>query len=257
MISARLLRGAAGVAGFLVAGELLIRFALPEGVEFPPPSTVLPEAGRLLVNGEFLQGVVTTMANWAAGLLLAIAVGVPAGVLLGAVPPVERALRPILEFLRPIPSVAIIPLAILLIASDSLMKITVTAYACLWPVLINTLYGMRDVDPIAKDSLRSFGFGPLAVLWRVSVPASAPFMAAGIRIASGVALILAVSAELFAGGTAGIGVFVIKAGSVLRLDLIVAATLWAGVLGLLVNLALVAVERRVFHWHRARTGEAV
>lgn len=256
MIAARLLRGAAGVAGLLVVGELLVRFAFPADAMFPAPSLVLWEALKLVADPEFVGGVLTTMSNWLAGLLVAGVVAVPLGVLLGAIPSVERAVRPLLEFLRPIPSVAIIPLAILLIADDATMKVTVILYACVWPVLINTLYGMQDVDPLAKDSLRSFGFGPLAVLRRVSLPSAAPFIAAGVRIAAGIALILAVSAELVAGGTGGIGVFVIKAASGNRIDLVFAATLWAGVLGLLVNLVLVSVERRMFGWHTSKAGVA-
>ncbi|MEV4082637.1 ABC transporter permease subunit, partial [Nonomuraea fuscirosea] len=194
MIAARLLRGAAGVAGFLVAAELFIRFGLGEGLVFPAPSAILLGAWELLADGDFLEGALATLTNWVLGLLAATAVAVPAGVLLGALPPAERAIRPVLEFLRPIPSVAIIPLAILLIPVDELMKVSVIVYASIWPILINTLYGMRDVDPMAKDTLRAFGFGPLAVLVRVSLPSAAPFVATGVRIAAGIALVLAVSA---------------------------------------------------------------
>ncbi|MFD1935244.1 MULTISPECIES: ABC transporter permease [Nonomuraea] len=254
MSRARILRGAAGVAGFLLVGELTVRFALTDDVVFPPPSQVLWEAAGLLADPVFLSGVATTLTNWALGLLLSVVVAVPLGVLLGSLPSVERATRPLLEFLRPIPSVAIIPLAILLISTDSLMKVSVIVYASLWPVLINTLYGMHDVDPLAKESLRSFGFGPVDVLRRVSLPSAAPFMLTGVRIAAGIALILAVSSELLAGGTGGIGVFVIQAGSGNRTDLIMAATFWSGIIGLVANLLLVAAERRLFHWHQARTG---
>ncbi|MFI6500866.1 ABC transporter permease [Nonomuraea typhae] len=253
MTGTPVIRGAAGVAVFLAAVELAVRFTLAEGVVFPPPSVVLREAAFLVADPDFLAGVAATLLNWALGLLVAVAVAVPAGVALGTLPAAERAARPLLEFMRPIPSVAIIPLAILLIPVDTAMKAAVIVYASVWPVLINTLYGMREVDPLAKDSLRSFGFGRLAVLWRVSLPSAAPFMATGVRIAAGVALILAVSAELLAGGSAGIGVYVIKAGSGNRTDLMLAATLWAGAAGLLANTLLQAAERRLFRWHEAGT----
>ncbi|MFI7126434.1 ABC transporter permease [Nonomuraea sp. NPDC050153] len=256
MTGARLLRGAVGAAGFLLAGELVIRFGLGENLLFPPPSTVLYEAALLPADARFLAGVGATLANWALGLLTAVAVAVPAGVLLGALTPVERAIRPVLEFMRPIPSVAIIPLAILLIPVDELMKVSVIVYASVWPILINTLYGMRDVDPLAKESLRSFGFGDLAVLYRVSLPSAAPFVATGVRIAAGIALVLAVSAELVAGGVDGIGVYVTVAGNGNRTDLMMAATFWAGLFGVIANLALLAGERRLFRWHHARTGAA-
>ncbi|MGW6499202.1 ABC transporter permease [Nonomuraea angiospora] len=254
MTGARLLRGVVGAAGLLLAGELVIRFGLGENLLFPPPSTVLYEAVRLPADPKFLAGVGATLANWALGLLTAVAVAVPAGVLLGSLAPVERAIRPVLEFMRPIPSVAIIPLAILLVPVDELMKVSVIVYASVWPILINTLYGMRDVDPLAKESLRSFGFGPAAVLARVSLPSAAPFVATGVRIAAGIALVLAVSAELVAGGVNGIGVYVTVAGNGNRTDLMMAATFWAGLFGVIANMALLAGERRLFRWHHARTG---
>ncbi|SEG54918.1 NitT/TauT family transport system permease protein [Nonomuraea solani] len=256
MTGARILRGAVGVAGFLLAGELVIRFGMSEDLVFPTPSEVLGQVVGLPADPEFLSGVVATLSNWALGLLIATVVAVPVGVLLGALPPVERAIRPVLEFMRPIPSVAIIPLAILLIPVDELMKVSVIVYASIWPILINTLYGMHDVDPMAKETLRSFGFGPLTVLARVSLPSAAPFVATGVRIAAGVALVLAVSAELVAGGAAGIGVYVNVASSGNRMDLMMAATCWAGIVGVAANLALLAGERRLFHWHRVRTGAA-
>jgi NitT/TauT family transport system permease protein len=256
MTGSRLLRGVVGAAGFLVIGELVIRFGISADLAFPPPSVILIEAAKLLVDGDFLGGCVTTLTNWVIGLALAVVVAVPLGILLGAVPPVERAIRPVLEFLRPIPSVAIIPLAILLIPEDGLMKVSVIVYASIWPILINTLYGMRDVDPLGKETLRSFGFGSLAVLGRVSLPSAAPFIATGIRIAAGIALILAVSAELIAGGVDGMGVFVVLASSGNRTDLIMAATFWAGAFGLIANLIFLAAERRLFRWHRMRTGAA-
>ncbi|HEX4817806.1 MAG TPA: ABC transporter permease [Nonomuraea sp.] len=254
MTGSRTLRGVAGAVAFVLAGELVIRFLVSDDVQFPAPSAILLESLRLVADAGFLAGLGTTLANCAYGLLVAIGVAVPVGVLLGALPAVEKAIRPILEFLRPIPSVAIIPLAILLIPVDELMKVSVIVYASIWPVLINTLYGMRDVDPLAKESLRSFGFGRLAVLARVSLPSAAPFVATGVRIAAGIALVLAVSAELVAGGSAGIGVYVYQAGSGNRTDLVMAATVWAGLVGVVVNLVLVAAERRLFHWHRVRTG---
>src|SRR5690606_33388210 len=188
------------------------------------------------------------------GLLVAVGIAVPLGVLLGSLPTAEQAVRPLLEFLRPIPSVAIIPLAILLIPDDAMMKVSVIVYASLWPILINTLYGMHDVDPVAKESMRTFGFGSLAVLGRVSLPSAAPFMATGVRIAAGIALVLAVSAELVAGGVNGLGVYAVKASSGNRMDLIMAATLWAGLFGVGANLVLQAAERRLFRWHWLRTG---
>ncbi|GAA2844158.1 hypothetical protein GCM10020220_036740 [Nonomuraea rubra] len=130
---------------------------------------------RLPADPEFMAGVGHDLTTGCSGLLIATLYrAVPVGVLLGRAEPAGAGGPPLLEFMRPIPSVAIIPLAILLIPVDELMKISVIVYASVWPILINTLYGMHDVDPLAKESLRSFGFGPLAVLTRVSLPQRRP-----------------------------------------------------------------------------------
>ncbi|MBP2705299.1 ABC transporter permease [Microbispora sp. RL4-1S] len=248
--STRVLRGAVGVAGLLVAAELALRAG--HVTLLPLVSTVLLRAAELTVDGEFLSAAASTLASWAAGLALTVAVGIPIGLLLGAMPKVEAVVRPLIEFLRPIPSVALIPLAILVFTEQLHLRAAIVIYAACWPVLINTIYGLKDVDPVAKETLRSFGFGPLAVLVRVSLPSAAPFIATGIRLAASVAIVLAVSVELVAGGTDGVGVYIIKAGGGGRTDLMIAATVLTGLFGLLVNVAFVAVERKVFRWRHAR-----
>ncbi|GIH90212.1 ABC transporter permease [Planobispora siamensis] len=254
-LSSRLLCGAAGVAGLFCVMELAGRSGLIDPIVFPLASTVVSRAAALAADGEFLADVASTLGAWAAGLLIAVLVAVPTGFLLGTLPRVEAALRPVLEFLRPIPSVALIPLALLLFSDRFDMKVAVIVYAAWWPVLINTMYGLKDVDPLAKETLRSFGFGRMAVLWRVSLPSTAPFIATGVRLAAAIALILAISAELLAGGASGIGTFIIEAGgSPDALEYIIAATIWAGIIGVVSNSLFTLAERRLFHWHLARTG---
>ncbi|GIH73470.1 ABC transporter permease [Sphaerimonospora thailandensis] len=252
----RVLRGVVGAAGFAVAVEAVGLSGLVDERFLPRMSTILVGAAGLIVDPEFLADVVATLTAWALGLLLTVAVAVPAGLTLGALPAAERAVRPLIEFLRPIPSVAIIPLAILLFSDNLHLKLAVIVYASSWPVLINAIYGLRDVDPLAKETLRGFGFGPMSVLARVALPSAAPFIATGVRVASGIAIILTVSAELLAGGSEGIGIFITEAAGGNRIDLMLAATLWAGLFGVLSNAVLVAVERRLFRWHHARSEAA-
>ncbi|ETK33953.1 ABC transporter permease [Microbispora sp. ATCC PTA-5024] len=256
MIDPRVVRGVVGVAGLLAVAEAAGRAGLMDTRIMPLASTVVARAAGLAADGEFLQDVSATLGVWAAGLVVAILLAVPVGVLLGSLPRVEAAVRPLIEFLRPIPSVALIPLVALIAASDARVKVTVIVYAACWPVLVNTMYGLHDVDPVAKDTLRAFGFGRLAVLLRVALPSAAPFVLTGVRLAASVALVVAVSAELLAGGAGGIGVYIIKAGSGYRVDLMVAAAVWAGLIGLAVNALLVRAERVLFRWHAARAGVA-
>ncbi|MFF4993134.1 ABC transporter permease [Streptosporangium saharense] len=253
----RVVCGALGVATLLLLAEAAGRAGLFGQDTLPLTSTIVARTVELAGDEEFLTDVAATMTAWSLGLLLTVAVTVPLGLLLGSLPKVEAAVRPLIEFLRPIPSVALIPLAILLFPDRLDLKIAVIFYASCWPILINTMYGLRDVDPVAKETLRSFGFGPLAVLWRVSLPSTAPFIATGVRLAGGIALILAVSAELLAGGSDGIGAYVIEASSSPDgLEFIIAATVWAGILGVVTNSLFIGAERRLFRWHTARAGVA-
>lgn len=253
MNSRRFVFGAAGVAGTVAVLETVSRTGLVDATALPPASTVLREAGKLAVDQEFLTDVGATLKAWFGGLALAVLVAVPLGVLLGSVPFLGTAARALVEMLRPIPSVALIPLAIILFADPTQMKMSLIFYACLWPILINTLYALRDVDPVAKESLRSFGFGTPSVLWRVSLPSAAPFIATGVRIAASVALIVVISTELLAGGVNGVGIYLgdTQSGGG-QTDLLLAGACWAGVLGLLANTALLGLERIAFRWHTAR-----
>ena len=245
----QLARGLAGVAVAFAIAEGVTRLELVSPRYLPPASTIAARAASLLGDAEFLHAVGATLTAWALGLGLTVALAVPLGVLLGSSRVCYQATRAVVEFLRPIPSVALIPLAILLFGQDLQMKTSLILYAATWPVLFNTIYGVQDVDPVAKETARSFGFGRLAVLARVSLPSAAPFIATGIRLAAAVALILAISAELLAGAGGGIGTWILTAGSGgENADLVYAATLLTGVLGFALNWGLVTLERLLLGW---------
>ena len=253
----RTARGAAGVAGAFAIAELVTRTGLVDPDAVPPASVVLLRAAELAVDGEYLTGVVDTVRAWVGGLLIATVVAVALGVVLSATPWLNNAARVVVELLRPIPSLALIPLAIVTFSSATQSKMALVFYAATWPILINTLYALRDVDPVAKDTLRSFGFGEAAVLLRVSLPSAAPFVATGVRIATSVGLVVVVSTELVAGAGEGVGGYLMESQSGGgHPDLMLAGAVWAGALGLLANMLLVGVERRAFRWNTAGTGAA-
>ncbi|TDD81601.1 ABC transporter permease [Actinomadura rubrisoli] len=249
----RIALGAAGVAGVVLVLEAASRTGLADETALPPMSTVLREAFELGGDNDFLVDLGATLKAWAGGLALAVLAAVPLGVLLGSVPLLGTASRALVELCRPIPSVALIPLAIIMFSSVTQMKMSLIFYASVWPILVNTLYALRDVDPVAKESLRAFGFGTPSVLWRVSLPSAAPFILTGVRIAASVALIVVISTELLSGGDNGVGIYLTEtqAGGG-RTDLMLAGACWAGVLGLLANAGLLRLERIAFRWHSAR-----
>lgn len=129
------------------------------------------------------------------------------------------------------------------------MKVALIVYACLWPILFNTIYGMHHVDPIAADTARVFGMGPVETVLRVHLRAASPFIFTGVKIAAAVALILAVSTEIVAGGTDGLGIQLQLARELSDLKLSYAFTIVTGLAGLTMALCFEAAERRLFAWN--------
>jgi NitT/TauT family transport system permease protein len=249
-------RGLAGIAAAVAISQVLTVTGVVPRRFLPPLADVLAHAARLGADPVVRTDLLATLQAWVVGMAVAILVGVPAGLLLGSVPALDSALRPVLEFLRPIPSVALLPLVSLILGAGLATEATLIVYAATWPILFNTLYGLRELDPVPRETMRVFGFGRGALLWLVSLPAVAPFVATGIRLAAAVALILAVGTEILSGFGDGLGVFIAQAQQAVdgTTDML-AATVWAGALGLFVNAVLVGGERRLFHWHVSQRGD--
>ncbi|MGP2439301.1 ABC transporter permease [Streptomyces sp. JW3] len=152
--------GALGVLLALGVCEAVGRAGVVRRSYLPPASDVLVRVAELAVDPVFLGEVAATLRAWALGLALACAVAVPLGLLLGSVPVVEAAVRAVIEFLRPLPSVALIPLVSLLLGSGLGTEVALVAYASVWPVLFNTVYGLGETDPLACTRCRPCGPRP-------------------------------------------------------------------------------------------------
>ncbi len=236
------------VAVALALWELLARIGVLSETSFPPMSETLATLFEQLGAGEFWSAVGNTLQGWALGLGIAVALAVPAGILVGSSRLLYRAVRVPVEFLRPVPSVALIPLAVLVYGTGLESKVFLAVFASFWPLFIQTLYGMQDVDPVVTDTARSFGLGRLERVWRITLPSAVPYIATGVRISSAVALILAVTAELVI-GSAGLGRSISIAQSGGAIDLMYALIIATGMLGWLLNIFATSGERRVLHWH--------
>jgi ABC-type nitrate/sulfonate/bicarbonate transport system permease component len=164
--------------------------------------------------------------------------------------------RAVVEFLRPIPSVALIPLAILIWGSGLESKVFLAAFASTWPLLMQTLYGVQDVDPVATDTARSFGLSRPQRFLHVTLPSAGPYIATGIRISAAVSLILAVTAELVI-GSPGLGQQINIARQSENVDVMYALIAVTGLLGWGVNVVFTRLERRVLFWHPSQRAEVV
>jgi ABC-type nitrate/sulfonate/bicarbonate transport system permease component len=247
-----------GVAGFLVLlglWETLPALGIVPGRYFPPLHQVLAAMGENLVDGQFWAAVSHTVQSWFIGLVVAFVAASLVGLLLGSVPVLWRYADSTIEFLRPIPSVALIPLAVLVFGIDMKSALLLIVYAAFWQILIQILYGVKDVDPVALDTARVFGLSRWSQIRYVSWPTALPYAITGFRLGASVALVLAVTAELVIGNP-GIGHEIALAESAVALPEMYSLVITAGVLGVLINVLTRLVERRALHWHQSVRGEA-
>jgi ABC-type nitrate/sulfonate/bicarbonate transport system permease component len=236
------------VAAALVAWELVSRTGLISQRDLPAMSTAFHELWKLMTTRAFWVGYLETIRGWALGLVFATLLAVPIGIVLGSSDFLGSAFRVPIEFLRPIPSAALIPVLFLTLGTNVKSEVFLATFGAFWPLLVQTIYGVRDVDPVANDTGRSFGLRRAERLYRITLPSAVPYIWTGLRIASTVALILAFTAELFM-GTGGLGLRMNVAESFGLYDEVYAIALAIGFLGIAIHFALTALERRILRWH--------
>jgi NitT/TauT family transport system permease protein len=204
---------------------------------------------ELIRKGILLRYSRDSLLRVAWGYGAALAVGIPAGAVLGWRPDAARAVNPVIQFLRPISPLAWIPVAIVLFGVKDAAAIFLIFLASLFPILVATMNGVRGVPAMYRDAGRNFGLSGTALLSRVVLPAALPEILTGLRIALGVAWIVVVAAEMIAVNS-GLGYLVIdsrNAGK--RYDLVVAAMLVIGIIGLALNFLIQRVSRlRAVRW---------
>lgn len=250
------LLGLAGLAGLAVLLEVGPRLLGLSEDFLPPLSRIVSALVDEVRTGAFWAAVRDTLIQWGLGLSIAVVAGLVVGVVIGEVPILRELTASTIEFLRPIPSVALVPLAVLVFGTQLRSALLLIVYASFWQVLIQTLYGVQDVDPVADETARSYGLGRLARVRYVLWPTAQPYVATGVRLAASVALILAITAELVI-GSPGLGHEITAAQSGGATALTYGLVLVTGLMGLVVNVGVRAVERRVLAWHVSVRGEQV
>jgi ABC-type nitrate/sulfonate/bicarbonate transport system permease component len=239
---------AVSIVAFLGLWQYVSRSGLISEQDLPAMTTTFQELWSMMHTREFWTAFGQTVRGWALGLGIATALAVPIGVLLGSSEFAGRAFRIPIEFLRPIPSAALIPLLFLTLGTTLKSEVFLAAFGAFWPLLVQTMYGVRDVDPVALDTARSFGIGRFERLYRIKLPSAVPYIATGLRISSAVALILAFTAELFM-GIPGLGQIMNVAESFGLTVQVYALALATGFLGLAIYVVFAAIERRALRWH--------
>ncbi|GAB3490455.1 ABC transporter permease [Nocardiopsis coralliicola] len=244
-----LLSAAAAVGGF----QLLVSTGVLPAAHFPGVAVIGGTLAEMAAGGELWRAAADTMASALIGLAIAAALGVAAGAVIGSNELAYRSVRAVVEFLRPIPSVALVPLVVLAYGTGREAALFLVAFACFWPMLVQTVYGMRDLDPVALDTARTFRTGRLRTFTSVVLPSAAPYILTGLRIAFSISLVLAITAELVI-GMPGLGQQITVAQQSGDLPSMYALIIVTGVLGYACNAAVAAAERRLISWHASQRG---
>ena len=242
-------RGLIGLVGFLVLWELASRVHVVDPRYVPAPSTMAGEVGRLFSQPQFTADFVATVLAWFIVILISVALALPLGMLLGSIPGLRSATSAIVEFIRPVPAVTLIPVVIVAFGDGAQTKIILSVFTSIWPILFNVIYGLHEVDPQYVDTAQVFRTQRLRIAFAVKLPAVMPFAMTGIRLSAAMSLITILSTEFLDGSGIGFGAYIYSTGSVSgNMVIVVTGVVLAGILGYLVNLALTTMQNAWFAW---------
>ncbi|WP_369031813.1 MULTISPECIES: ABC transporter permease [Streptomyces] len=222
---------------------------------WPPLRTILTAFPDVWTPERLRADVLPSILRLAAGYAVAAVVGVALGTVIGSYRRVRALCEPVLEFLRAIPAPVLIPVIMLFAGIDDTMKITVIASGCVWPILLNTVEGVRAVDPVMAETARSYGITGAARLRNVVLRSASPQIFAGLRQALSIAIILMVISEMFAASN-GLGFTIVQFQRGFAIPDMWTGILVLGLLGFVLSVVFQLVERRVLGWYHGLRASA-
>ncbi|MFG3049327.1 ABC transporter permease [Kitasatospora sp. NPDC048239] len=235
------------VAALLLLWELAPRFDLVDRTFLPPFSEVVDAWVGLLESGQLADNTWASLTRSLSGFGLAVVIGVPLGLLIGWYRPVASLLSPLLELFRNTAALALLPVFVLILGIGETSKISIVLYACLWPILLNTISAVRSVDPTLIRLARSLDLSAPRLFQKVILPASVPIVFTGIRLAGAVSILVLVAAEMV-GAKAGLGYLINASQYNFAIPQMYAGIVTISLIGVVFNQLLVALERRFTAW---------
>lgn len=235
------------LAGLMVFWEVSSRAGWILSAYWPPVSQIFAAVISQLAGGEILLSLASTLRRGAIGYVAASAAGIMLGIVLARNRMLRYGLLPLIEIVRPMPTPAVIPPLILLLGVDDALKIFIIALASFFPIFSNTFAGVATIDDTLIQTARTFRTSTIRLLTRVLIPATLPAIAAGLRTAISLCLVVAVLSEMIA-GSSGIGYYLIETQYAMRPDLMYAAVLYLAGTGYALNRMFLALETRMIPW---------
>jgi ABC-type nitrate/sulfonate/bicarbonate transport system permease component len=242
------LHGVLFLAGVLLSWELVARADLINPLVVPPLSRIVGIFWTLTASGQIPMQILSSMRRAAAGYFLAAAIFIPLGIVMGLYRPVYRLLEVVIEMLRPVPPPVVIPVAMLFFGLEDGMKIFVIFFSCAWPILLNTIDGVRNLDWVLLNTARTFGLSRAKTIRQIILPAASPQIMTGLRVSLPITLILVVISEMV-GSTDGIGYFILDSQRRFKVAQMYAGMLALAILGYALNQLFNFLHRTLLSWH--------
>lgn len=235
---------------FLMAlWEASVRLGWMVSPTWPAISTVLATFWQNLTDGTYIAVIGSSLRRLFIGYFLAVVLAVSIGLAMGVWRFFYLLAEPLVEFLRPIPSPAYLPMAILFLGIDDGMKVFMVVFASFFPILLNTVSGVRAIDPVLLETGKTFGYGRWQIMRKILLPASAGFILTGMRISLAIALIVTVIAEMVAGNS-GIGFYILNAQRSFLVPEMYAGVIALALVGFALSKVFVYIENKLLHWQK-------
>lgn len=227
--------------------EVAPRIGLVDITFFPPFSKVLQGWWGLVTSGELVDHLQASIIRSVIGFSLAVVIAIPLGLLIGWYPIVNQLLNPIMELFRNTAALALLPVFILLLGIGETSKVSIVLFACFFPILLNTINAVGNVDPLLIKSAKSMGLSPSKLFYKVILPASIPTIFTGIRMASSASILVLIAAEMV-GAKEGLGYLINYTQLNFQIPQMYAGIITISLLGFIVNFALVSMEKKFSAW---------
>ncbi|MGN8169851.1 ABC transporter permease [Agrobacterium sp. 22117] len=235
------------VLAFLAAWQISSTQGWINPAVFPRLDIIVAALWKGIVGGALIDDIAISLQRSGIAFAAAVAIGIPLGLFMGQLAAVERALDPLLQFFRQTSALALYPVFILMLGLGEASKVFVIFWATLFPILLSTIGGVKEVDRKLIEMARTYGAGPIAIFRRVVLPASVPAIFVGLRLSATTALLLLIAAEMI-GANKGVGFQVMNAQYNFQIPLVYASILLLALLGLAANAGLVLLQRKLCRW---------
>lgn len=251
----KILQRIALVALVLIAWQVAATSGTFSSGTLPTIPDFLAAIVQVVPTPDYWTAIGNTMISWLGGFVISVVIAVPLGLLVGSTSFLRRLTAPTIDFMRTIPSIILVPLVVLLYGSTNQMKIVLIVFTAVWPLLLQAIYGIRAVDPVARQTFSAYGVRWSDRVRFLYLPSASPYLATGLRLAAVSSLLVTIGIEIIASAP-GIGYQIgVKQANALAGGAFV-YLVTSAIIGLLITTIFTRLERRAMHWHPSMRGEA-